>query len=97
MEQVVKMPQVIPDGLAFDEQGNLLISCYTPDQIYCLTPDGELVLMVEDWRSVILSSPTNIAFCGTDLSTLVVASLARWHLAKGQTPIPCSPVCYPRL
>ncbi len=97
MEQVVEMPQAIPDGLAFDELGNLYISCYTPDRIYCLTPGGELVLVVDDWRSVTLSSPTNIAFCGTDLSTLVVASLARWHLTKGQMPISGSPVCYPNL
>jgi gluconolactonase len=97
MEHVVEMPQTVPDGLAFDKLGNLYISCYTPDRIYCLTLDGELSLMVEDWRSVILSSPTNIVFCGTDFSTLVVASLGRWHLTKAQMPIPGSPVCYPDL
>lgn len=97
VEIVVKMERAIPDGLAFDVEGNLYISCYTPDRIYRLTPQGDLTPLVEDWRSVILSSPTNIAFCGRDLSTLVVASLSRWHLAKAEMPIPGSPLFYPGL
>ena len=95
LERVVDMPKTVPDGLAFDRDGNLYISCYTPDQIYCLTTAGDLILLVEDWRSVVLSSPTNIAFCGPDLSTLVVASLSRWHLTKGSMPIPGNPLHYP--
>ena len=97
MEQVVNLHRVIPDGLAFDVQGNLYIACYTPDRIYRYTPEGELALLVDDWESTILSSPTNIAFGGSDLSILLVASLARWHLTKGQMPIPGSPLHYPKL
>ena len=97
MEQVVKLDRVVPDGLAFDEQGNLYITCYTPDRIYRYSPDGQLALLAEDWESVTFSSPTNIAFGGPDLSTLIVSSLARWHLTKGQMPIPGSPLPYPEL
>lgn len=97
MEPVVELPHVVPDGIAFDELGNLYISCYTPDRIYRYRPDGELAVLVDDWLSVTLSAPTNIAFGGRDLCTLVVASLGRWHLTKGQMPIPGSPVPYPKL
>lgn len=97
MEQVVQIPQTVPDGVAFDEQGNLYISCYTPDRIYRLTPAGELAILAEDWQSVVLSSPANVAFCGAGLSTLVVSSLSRWHLTKCQMPIPGSPVSYPKV
>jgi gluconolactonase len=97
LETVVEMPVTVPDGLAFDTGGNLYISCYTPDSIYRLTPEGELALLVEDWRSVVLSSPTNIAFCGPDLLQLVTANLARWHLTRAWMPVAGSLLSYPDL
>ena len=97
LETVVKIPDTVPDGLAFDREGNLYISCYTPSQIYRLTPDGDLALLAEDRRHTTLSSPTNIAFGGRDLSTLLVASLGRWHLCKATMAIAGQPVHYPDL
>ena len=97
MEPVVKLPHTVPDGVAFDVEGNLYIACYTPDVIYRLTPSGDLNVLAEDWRSVIFSSPTNVAFSGEDLSTLVISSLARWHLTKGHMPVPGLPARYPKL
>jgi gluconolactonase len=94
---VVELPRAAPDGLAFDEQGNLYISCYTPNRIYRLTPDGDLAVLADDWEAATFAAPTNIAFCGPDRSTLVVANLAAWHLTKGQMPIPGSPIPYPSL
>jgi gluconolactonase len=96
-QPVVTLPRTIPDGLAFDVQGNLYISCYTPDVIYRLSPSGELATLAEDWQSVTFATPTNIAFCGTDRRTLVVASLSRWHLTKGPVPIPGQLLNYPWL
>lgn len=96
MELVVEIPDTVPDGVAFDVKGNLYISCYTPDVIYRRTPSGDLNVLVEDRRSVILSSPTNVVFVGEDLSTLVVSSLARWHLTKGQMPVAGLPARYPK-
>lgn len=98
VEMVVELPQtVVPDGLTFDSQGNLYISCYAPDYIYRLTPNGDLALLADDPRRTTLSSPTNIAFCGRDLSTLVVASLGRWHLCKAQIGVSGHPVRYPNI
>jgi len=97
MEPVVELPKNIPDGVAFDAEGNLYIACYTPDVIYRLTPSGDLNVLAEDWRSVIFSSPTNVVFAGDNLSTLVVSSLARWHLTKANMSIPGLPARYPKL
>ncbi len=33
-DTVVELPRTVPDGLAFDRDGNLYIACYTPDVIY---------------------------------------------------------------
>ena len=85
----------MPDGLAFDVEGNLYISCYTPDVIYRLTRYGELEIVADDWMSVTFATPTNIAFCGPERRTLVVASLSRWHLTKGEMPIAGQRLNYP--
>ncbi len=94
-ETMVELPHNVPDGLAFDEAGNLYIACYTPDVIYRLTPAGELAVVAADWESVTFATPTNIAFCGVDRRTLVVASLSRWHLTRGTMPVPGARLQYP--
>jgi gluconolactonase len=96
-ETVVDLPRTVPDGLAFDSEGNLYIACYTPDIIYRLTPSGELAVVAEDWESVIFATPTNIVFAGPERRTLVVASLSRWHLTRGEMPVPGAPLHYPNL
>lgn len=96
-ETVVELPHNVPDGLAFDEEHNLYISCYTPDIIYRVTPAGDLAVAASDWESVTFATPTNIAFCGPDRRTLVVASLSRWHLAKGHMPVAGARLNYPRI
>jgi gluconolactonase len=94
---VVELPRTVPDGLAFDEEDNLYIACYTPDVIFRLSPQGDLAVLAEDWESVIFATPTNIAFAGPDRRTLVVASLSRWHLTKGEMPVAGARLRYPRL
>jgi gluconolactonase len=96
-ETVVALPRTVPDGLAFDVEGNLYISCYTPDVIFRLTPQGQLDIVVEDWESTTIATPTNIAFGADDMRTLFVASLSRWHLTKGQMPVAGQRLHYPKL
>lgn len=97
IETVVELPRNVPDGVAFDEAENLYVSCYTPDVIYRVTPGGELAVLASDWESVTFATPTNIAFCGADRRTLVVASLSRWHLTKGEMPVAGARLNYPKL
>jgi gluconolactonase len=94
-QAVVELPRHVPDGLAFDVAGNLYIACYTPDVIYRLSPQGELLVLAEDWESVTFATPTNIAFAGPERRTLIVASLSRWHLTKGEMPISGARLRYP--
>ena len=39
---------VVPDGLAFDKENNLFISCYEPSRIYMADPSGKCKLLIED-------------------------------------------------
>jgi gluconolactonase len=94
-EPVVDLPGTVPDGLAFDENGNLYISCYAPNYIYRLSPAGKLDLIVSDWMNTTLPAPTNLAFCGPDRRTLVTAGLSRWHICKARVDTAGLPLVYP--
>jgi len=96
-ERVAGLPYNVPDGVAFDEERNLYIACYTPDVIYRVKPDGQIDVVASDWESVTFATPTNLAVCGQDRRTLVVASLSRWHLTKGHMSIPGARLQYPNL
>ncbi len=96
-ETVVELPGTVPDGLAFDVEDNLYISCYQPNRILRLTPGGELATLVEDPQGIVLFAPTNLAFCGPDLRTLCVANLAARHLAAVELDVAGRPCEYPRV
>src|SRR5215213_1433732 len=47
-ETFVEGIERLPDGLAFDTEGNLYVSCYEPSRIYRVSPDREINLLVDD-------------------------------------------------
>lgn len=69
----------VPDGLAFDADGTLYISCYEPSRIYRVGTDQRLELLIEDPFATTLAHPTNIALLGKRMFT---ANLGRWHLTE---------------
>lgn len=79
---LLHMPQTCPDGIAIDRNGNLIISCYAPNTIYQLSPDGQLTTLIHDWEAHTICNPTNIAFGGADHQQLFIANLGRWHIAR---------------
>lgn len=79
---VCTLPETVPDGLAFDVDGNLYVSCYAPNRIYKVTPGREVTVFMDDWEAHTLSNPTNIAFGGPNLDQLFTANIGRWHLTK---------------
>ena len=93
-EVFVRLPRTVPDGVAFDTDGNLYVSCYSPNHIYRVAPDGSKELLLDDWDMHTLSNPTNIAFGGPNRGTLYTANLGRWHVTAIKTdvrgaPLPC--------
>lgn len=68
----------LPDGLAFDAAGRLIVACYEPSRLLRLSPDGRWTeVLIEDPTAHLLCHPTNVAFDGR---TLYTANLGRWHL-----------------
>lgn len=94
---MVELPRQVPDGVAFDANGDLYISLYNPNIIYRFTTDGQLITLYDDWEQLMLVAPTNIAFGGADMKTLIIASLCGWSVHTAIMEIPGLPVRYPKL
>lgn len=58
---LVELPGVVPDGVAFDEDGRVLVACWAPDALF-LIADERVEPLVTDPARVSLNSPTNAAF-----------------------------------
>jgi sugar lactone lactonase YvrE len=86
-EVFVSFDHVVPDGIAFDANGNLLVSCYSPNQILIVSPDRTIDVLVYDWEAHTLCNPTNIAFGGELFDELYIANLGRWHISSIRTEI----------
>lgn len=81
------LPESVPDGLAFDDEGNLYVACYAPNTIFKVTPDRAVSCIINDWEAHTLTNPTNIAFGGKDGKFLYSANLGRWHITQLPMPV----------
>ncbi len=74
----------LPDGLALDGEGNLYVCCYASDEIWRINPVREKSLFAWDRWAILLGSPTNMAFGGSDFDELYVANLARTTITRAK-------------
>jgi gluconolactonase len=86
-ERILSLPGTVPDGIAFTEDGGAVISCYRPDRIYYMDPDGRVEILIEDPQGTLLAAPTNVCFVGDERRRLVSANLGRWHLTSIDTTL----------
>jgi gluconolactonase len=86
----------VPDGLAFATDGSILIACYRPDAIYRWRADTGIETVAEDPEGTVLAAPTNCAFVGPELRTVVVPNIGRWHVTRFAVPgLAGVPLFYP--
>ncbi len=95
IETVAEFPWTVPDGVAFDVEGNLYVSMYRPDVIYRRTPDGQIDILAEDFEGTLMAAPTNIAFCGRNRDVLLSTNLGRWHITRYDAGVAGHPLNYP--
>ncbi len=94
---VVELDQVIPDGLAFDAEGGLWISCWQPNRIMRLAPNGALDIVADDWSGIHVLTPNNLAFAGDDLAELAFAALAGNFIRAFAPAVAGRALNYPRV
>jgi len=80
--------QGFPDGIAFDEAGNLWVTFPAANAIGFIDPGGRLEIFVEDPQSAVIRRPANICFGGPDRRTAFIGSL-------GGRNVPCFKVPHP--
>tara|TARA_B100001750_G_C15447737_1_gene567164 strand:+ start:541 stop:1398 length:858 start_codon:yes stop_codon:yes gene_type:complete len=97
IDTLVEIPGTVPDGVLFDRQGFIYVSCYRPDRIYRLSPLGDLEILADDFEGTVISAPTNLAFCGNGLDVLLGTNLGRWHISKYNADAIGLPLNYPEL
>jgi sugar lactone lactonase YvrE len=81
-EEFVSLPGVLPDGLAFDVDGNLYIACYEPSQVLHVAPDRRVARLIGDEEAHLFCHPTNLAFRN---GTLFTTNLGRCHITAVET------------
>jgi gluconolactonase len=94
---LVEIPRTVPDGIALDVDGNVWVSLYNPNIIYRYSSGAGLEVMYDDWEQLKLLMPTNIAFGGSDLKTLVIACLGGWNISTAAVDVAGLPLRYPKL
>jgi sugar lactone lactonase YvrE len=77
-----------PDGIAFDEAGNLWVVCPAANALGVITPAGRWEVVVSDAAGRTLSLPTNVCFGGPDRRTAYVGNLAGPSLQTFRVPYP---------
>jgi gluconolactonase len=58
---VTELRGTVPEGIAIDAEGRLLVSCWTPDAIYIVEEGVSTLLFADPYRQFLIT-PTNLAF-----------------------------------
>ncbi|MEO9180732.1 MAG: SMP-30/gluconolactonase/LRE family protein [Acidimicrobiales bacterium] len=95
LERTIPLERCVPDGLAFDVHGGLLISCYQPNQLWRWTREEGLKLIFDEWSGELILSPTNMAFYGDSLDRIALASLCGHNLVTVAAPAHGAPIRRP--
>jgi gluconolactonase len=77
-----------PDGIAFDEAGNLWVTFPAWNAIGYITPNRELEVVLEDPERKILRGPANICFGGKKRKTAFIGSLEGTEIPYFNVPYP---------
>ena len=78
----------LTDGCAFDAEGNLWVTLLSANRIVAITPDLDVVTVIDDPDGQRVVSPTSVAFGGPDRRRLYIGSLAADHVVTGPSPVP---------
>jgi gluconolactonase len=72
----------LPDGMAFDTEGYLIITLPMINRLVVLDPQGKLSILLDDPEGKKTQGPTNCAFGGPRFDDLYIAHLEADHIAK---------------
>lgn len=94
---IIELPLTIPDGIAFDAEGGLWISCWQPNRVYHLSAKGELNTIADDWSGIHVFTPNNVAFFGSALENIALTCLGGNFLRCFCPKVVGASLQYPRM
>ena len=94
---IATLPDTDADGLALDADGDLWATLYRPDGLVRIGRDRRVELVVDDHLATTFDAPTNIAWVGADLASVVVANVGDRTLSIGDLGVRGQPLHYPQL
>jgi gluconolactonase len=93
---VCALPGMVPDGVAIDVEGGVVVSAYYPFRIVRVPPGGSRPeLLIEDPLGTRLIMPTNVYFFGDGLRSLAIAALGGHDITAVDLPVAGLPLHYP--
>jgi gluconolactonase len=93
---VAELPGVVPDGLALDQQGGLIIACYYPFRLLYLRAGHTVpVVLLDDPMGLRLQMPCNVAFFGDGLTELAISALGGHNISAVTPEVPGQALHYP--
>ena len=96
-EVVADLPRTVPDGVAYDTEGGAIVSCYQPNRIMRVSPEGTVSTIVDDWMGIALLSPTNVAFYGPNRRQLAIATILGNSVCSIELPWSGAPLTFPEV
>lgn len=78
----------LADGCGFDDEGNLWVTLMSANRIVAITPDLDVVTVVEDADGGTIFAPSSVAWGGEDRRDLYVGSLFSDRVVKARSPVP---------
>jgi len=72
----------LPDGMAFDAEGHMIVTLPFLNRLVVLDPTGKLSMLLDDPEGKKTKGPTNCAFGGPQFDDLYLAHLEADHVAK---------------
>ena len=78
----------LTDGCGFDQEGNLWVTLPMSNKVVAITPQFDVVTMIEDLEGEIMQAPTNVSWGGDDMTDLYIGSIRSDYVVHAKSPIP---------
>ncbi len=86
----VELPGGDPDGIAFDQKGNLYAAHFGGGHIFIISPEGQILVSIETPGK----RPSNVEFGGKDFKTLFITEDETNSVYKAEVKIPGAKLFY---
>ena len=86
----------LTDGCGFDVDGNLWVTLVMANKVVAITPEGEVVTMLDDPEGKLMRNPTNVSWGGDGLRDLYIGSITSDYVVKAPSPAPGMAQAYQR-